>query len=277
MILDVFPKVNVFLKILGQDVLGYHHLVSRFCLVQGGLRDVMEVREGSGFALRGNFDCEIQQNTIYKAIISLKMMLSTQNKDARILDFLEIEVEKNIPTKAGLGGGSADAGVLLHALNRAYFDLRPEQLLCVAREVGADVSFFAMGCGSANVSGIGDCVMVYEEEELDFEIFTPEFSCETKRVYQAYDTWQKSQKHGIKKSSVEKSMIKDSKELSGIKSREILESFTRTSLNDLLAPALSEYPGLAEIEAGLGREWFFSGSGSSFFRIRRSDAHHCTQ
>ena len=41
-------------------------------------------------------------------------------------------------------------------------------------------------------------------------------------------------------------------------------------LNDLFAPACALYPQLLEVAEGLGNGWFFSGSGSSFFRIKNA-------
>lgn len=59
------------------------------------------------------------------------------------LPALRIELVKNIPTEAGLGGGSSDAAAALRAV--AYFSPDPvsDQLLEeLARAIGADVPFF---------------------------------------------------------------------------------------------------------------------------------------
>ena len=53
-----------------------------------------------------------------------------------------------------------------------------------------------------------------------------------------------------------------------LSSIELLSRFTPIELNDLLLPALSEYPELNGVREELGEGWFFSGSGSSFFRVR---------
>lgn len=161
MIFKVFPKVNIFLKILGIDERGYHQLASRFCLAHGSLFDVVYVKEGDKFSLKGNFSFPWQENLITQAVFILKdSLLHIQNKqssqdlllqtqqlnvedwDIGILDRLCIEVEKNIPIGSGLGGGSGDAGMLLYHINRTYFGLSDSIMYSIAKRVGCDVSFF---------------------------------------------------------------------------------------------------------------------------------------
>ena len=69
---------------------------------------------------------------------------------------LRIELDKSIPTAAGLGGGSADAAAAL-ALAGRYFGVGAEVLADLAPQLGSDVPFCLVG-GSARVSGRGDVV-----------------------------------------------------------------------------------------------------------------------
>lgn len=66
----------------------------------------------------------------------------------------EIYIEKNIPSEAGLGGGSADAAAVLRMLC-SLFELPVGQLMPAAATLGADVPFcLAEGC--ALCRGIGE-------------------------------------------------------------------------------------------------------------------------
>lgn len=66
----------------------------------------------------------------------------------------EIYIDKRIPSEAGLGGGSSDAGAVLRLLGE-IFKTPTEQLLQAAVRVGADVPFTMTG-GCALCRGIGE-------------------------------------------------------------------------------------------------------------------------
>lgn len=77
---------------------------------------------------------------------------------AKALDVygIDIHLTKRIPSQAGLGGGSSDAGSTLTALN-ILFELgkSKEELAKIAAELGSDVPFFVYG-GAGIVSGMGE-------------------------------------------------------------------------------------------------------------------------
>lgn len=261
LVFNVFPKVNIFLKIIGTNEAKYHLLDSRFCLARGELKDTIAIKNSDFFSLKGDFDCPLHKNTIYLAVMEFQKFLESKNISTQPLKQIAIEVEKKIPCGAGLGGGSADAGSVLFYLNQRFFDLSNEELCLIAKKVGADVPFFVMQYASANVYEIGDRVEKFEEEKLEFEILTPNIHCDTKQVYCQYD------KVKAKKTLLAYSYQKFAK----MPSRDILKIYDRKQLNDLLVPALEFYPALKDFEQGLSDEWFFSGSGSSFFRLRKSN------
>lgn len=251
----VFPKVNIFLKILGSN--GSHHRIfSRFVLVKSSMYDIVRIKKTTNFCLQGDFGCQMTENLIYKAIMRLKKYLEIKGGDFKMLDNIGIDVEKHIPKGSGLGGGSANAGVILSKINDLFhLNLNQSELNCIASCVGADVAFFASGYKSANVSGIGEILQNYDEEIPQIEIFTPDVFCDTSVVYASYDAIP--------------TFIKNSNPLlQNYTSKDILKMGIRDELNDLLKPALKAYPKLEGIEKDLGNEWFFSGSGASFFRLK---------
>jgi 4-diphosphocytidyl-2-C-methyl-D-erythritol kinase len=70
-----------------------------------------------------------------------------------------VELDKRVPVGAGLGGGSADAGVALRLANALLErPLPPDELSAIAAEVGSDVPFFASGRPAAELRGRGDRV-----------------------------------------------------------------------------------------------------------------------
>lgn len=247
-----YAKVNIFLKITGMRG-DYHTLSSRFMQVKN-LFDTLwfEKKSTPEFEIRGNFDCDVRSNTIYKAY---KYLQSATRSDKLSTFFEEhaVCVDKKIPSFAGLGGGSSDAATFLRMCNEELdLGLTTEELAEIGSSVGADVAFFVYGYESANVRGIGEIVERYDEPLLKLEIVTPDIQISTPAVYRYY------REHLYAPITPE-----EATRLESTSSRDILISMTPKDANDLYRSALGCYSELTEKE-----EWFFSGSGSSFFRIK---------
>jgi 4-diphosphocytidyl-2-C-methyl-D-erythritol kinase len=68
-----------------------------------------------------------------------------------------VRIDKHAPVGAGVGGGSADAGLALRLANATLSDPLPlDELVALAAEVGSDVPFFASGLASALARGRGE-------------------------------------------------------------------------------------------------------------------------
>jgi 4-diphosphocytidyl-2-C-methyl-D-erythritol kinase len=68
----------------------------------------------------------------------------------------KIELKKNIPAAAGLGGGSSDAAATLKGLNSLWsLGLKAGELSAIGAELGSDIPFFIYG-GTALVEGRGE-------------------------------------------------------------------------------------------------------------------------
>lgn len=251
-----YAKINIFLKIIGTRG-NYHEIQSRFILVDH-LFDLLyfaEKQTKDTFELHGAFGCELSKNTIYKAYMALCDAGFKEELDA-LFGTYAIVVEKNIPSFAGLGGGSSDAATFLHMVNdQAGLKLSDERLAKIGIDVGADVPFFVYHYKSANVSGIGEIVKKFDEELLDIEVFTPDIQCNTGAVYKAFR----------ENCTID---LKLSDKMSNMKSRELLKTYADTELNDLLKAALKIDK---RLEKHRKKDWFFSGSGSSFFKLREMD------
>lgn len=247
-----YAKVNIFLKITG--IRGeYHTLSSRFMRVKN-LYDTLwfESKSIPEFEIRGNFDCDVHSNTIYKAY---KHLLAATHSDnlSQWMENHAICVDKQIPSFAGLGGGSSDAATFLRMCNEELeLGLSIEELAKIGSNVGADVPFFVYGYASANVRGIGEIVEPFDEPSIDFEVTTPELQISTPAVYRYY------REHRYAPITAE-----EAARLESTPSLEILAAINSKEANDLYSAALGCYPELQEKEG-----WFFSGSGSSFFRIK---------
>jgi len=247
-------KVNIFLKIVGTRG-DYHEINSRFMLVKN-LFDTLSFepkRSDEPFELVGDFNCDLEDNTIYKMYLALKNSGYETQVDAVMAKYA-LHVKKNIPTGAGLGGGSSDSATFLKMMNaEAKLGLSLQKMLKIGTSVGADVAFFICGYHSANVSGIGEKVEEWDEKWLDIEVFTPNIACNTGLVYRTF-----------RESFLRENKCNDVLKMSFMKSDEVLNQFLKEELNDLYLASLKAYPKLSlHVKDG----WFFSGSGSSFFRV----------
>ena len=203
------------------------------------------------FLLQGDFGCEKEQNTIYKAY----QALSSHHDSTKLQDFFKshsIRVDKNIPEFAGLGGGSSNAAAFLRLTNRILaLNISDDTLAKIGAKIGADVPFFVYNYASANVSGIGEVVKEYEEAPLVIETFTPDILCDTGKVYAQF-----------REKYLEKSDVKSANMLIEKASDRLLKEYDAIFLNDLFSPAVDIYPALKSYHDNN----FFSGSGSTFFR-----------
>ena len=245
-----YAKVNIFLKIADKRD-NYHELVSRFIRVHN-LYDIMYFVKTSrkAFDIIGDFGCKLESNTVYKAY---KLIEHYKN----VKDFFEnysVKIEKNIPEFAGLGGGSSNAATFLIMANKyCNLNLSKDELCEIAAKIGADVPFFVYEYDSANVTGIGEIVNKFDEEILNIDTITPKIQCNTGEIFKIFR--EKLYKQISKEESIR--LIK-------MKSIDILKEFDIKKANDLYEPALSLYPQLEDYSK---QDWYFSGSGSSFFKV----------
>ena len=250
-----YAKVNIFLKITGlRD--NYHEIISRFMRVDSLYDELSFVpKDEEEFKIIGDFSCLTEQNTIYKAYFALKKATKSEALE-NLMRTYAVEVKKSIPAFAGLGGGSSDAATYLKMCNEVlHLGLSLNELAVIGLEVGADVPFFIYGYNSANVSGIGEVVEEFKEELLEFEVFTPKVEISTPKVYQTYRADFYAPIDGFERERLKKTT-----------SKEILESMDVAQANDLFKPAIQEYK---ELKNHYEHGWHFSGSGSSFFRVRK--------
>ena len=99
-----------------------------------------------------------------------------------------IEITKRIPVGAGLAGGSADAGAVLRALNRAFgCPLDRDGLISAAEKIGSDVAFCTVG-GTMLAEGRGERLTpLTAMPDCCYVIVMPEFSISTPELFKKID------------------------------------------------------------------------------------------
>lgn len=118
-----------------------------------------------------------ERNLAYKAALALK-------KTYHIPKGVRIEIEKNIPVSAGLGGGSSDAAAVLRGLNKLWGLDRPlSELAAIGADIGSDVPFCVYG-DTALARGRGEILQKLSSPPVTWAILAkPNVGVSTRVVF----------------------------------------------------------------------------------------------
>ncbi|MCJ7681077.1 MAG: 4-(cytidine 5'-diphospho)-2-C-methyl-D-erythritol kinase [Candidatus Aminicenantes bacterium] len=181
MVVKSYAKINLGIEILGKRPDGYHELRTLFQSV--GLYDVLDFTpvEGSAIRLFGDRDEIVwdRTNLIHRAARLLQKESGKQRG-------VHIRVNKRIPPGRGLGGGSSNAAVTLHVLNRLWnIGLPQNRLFELGAGLGADVPYFLEG-GLCLGQGRGESLSSLPDlKPFVCVLVWPNFPISTTRIYEA--------------------------------------------------------------------------------------------
>ena len=173
-----YAKINLALDVFNIRDNGYHDINS--IMIPVNFYDELEINKSDENLYKCNkpFIKFNESNSIIKMINVIK-------EEYNIKDNFSITLNKIIPTQAGLGGGTSDAGSTLRILKKMYkLDLSPEKEKEICVQVGADVLFNYYN-KPAVVSGIGDEIEPIEiKKEYNVLIVKPRLGVSTKAAYE---------------------------------------------------------------------------------------------
>jgi 4-diphosphocytidyl-2-C-methyl-D-erythritol kinase len=176
-------KLNLYLNILGKRPDGFHNIETIFEKID--LLDEITIKEkGKGLKVKvGTADCgQGKKNIVYKAVQEIF-------KEIGVTLNLDIEIKKNIPVSAGLGGGSSDAASALKAINDIFkLGIPRGKLLSIATGIGKDVPFFMMDASFAIAKGAGEQLKkINLDKDFFHVVIKPPVSFSTKSMYEKVD------------------------------------------------------------------------------------------
>jgi 4-diphosphocytidyl-2-C-methyl-D-erythritol kinase len=171
-------KLNLFLHIVGRREDGYHLLQSVFQLIDWcdtiHLKKIVENEVRRINPIPG---VPPEQDLVVRAANLLKDF-------CKIDSGVEIDLIKEIPMGAGMGGGSSDAATTLIGLNALWnLNLSKETLSTLGLKLGADVPFFIFG-QNAFVEGIGEKMQEISLQTPDFLVIFPNQGIATASIFQ---------------------------------------------------------------------------------------------
>ena len=170
-------KINLFLHITGQRSDGYHNLQTLFQLLDFGDKLVFRSNRSGNIKINGNIDgVDEKNNLIFHAATLLQKSTGCDLG-------CTIDLTKNLPMGAGLGGGSSNAATTLVGLNALWkCGLTANQLSDLGKTLGADVPVFVHG-ESAFAEGIGDILTPLTLPQRWFLVITPNCHVSTREIF----------------------------------------------------------------------------------------------
>ena len=239
-----FAKINLALHVRQQRDDGYHELETLFAFVDMGDTLVARLSDQDNVLIHGEFGSEL--NDPFGNLVARALNLLPRSQP------LAIELEKNLPIAAGLGGGSADAAAVFRLIEREFG--LPKDWKDRAARLGADIP----ACVSSNT-----CIGRGTGTELEpitsdltgkpVLLVNPRVPVPTGLVFAAWDQ--------VDRGALPTGTASD---------------IAINGRNDLEAPAIQICPEIAEVRDALRQTepWLsrMSGSGATCFAIYDDDA-----
>lgn len=249
-------KTNLWLRVLGKRDDGFHEIDTRMVALSLADRLRLKWREDESVVLRCS-DPDLptgEENLVVKAVRAL------EKHTGKVLA-VSIELEKEIPSGAGLGGGSSDAAAVLRALNEmAALSLPEVELAAVGATIGSDIPFFVYE-RPCDCRGRGEIVEPVKEEVSACPLFLikPAFGIAAGWAYQRFA---------------------DSAEYEGFR-YDGQASPWGEMINDLERPVFEKFPVLGEMKQWLLEQSavtaaLLSGSGSTMLAVLEDGADGAT-
>ncbi len=259
-------KINLFLRVVGRRADGYHELDSVFIPVSLWDRVRIEMRvearaaDRTAIALGCNRD-DVPTGERNLAWRAAEGFLREFGPAIRAPREVAIDLRKEIPPGAGLGGGSSDAGAVLRMLAALCRVTDEVRLARLALALGADVPYF-LRPRIAHVRGVGELIQPIETSSdgsrvapMRMVIAVPPVEVSTAQVFRALrpEHW---------------SGPAPEDHLRAVAAGRIMPGMLR---NDLAAVAMAQYPEIARLRGALiaagADDASMSGSGGAVFGI----------
>ena len=187
--LKAYGKINLYLKVIKKLKNKYHQIETLFCYLD--IHDQILVsysKTSNQITFIGKFSKGISNtnNTILKLLNILKKYPKFNRHK------FKIKIIKNLPQGSGLGGGSADASVLLNFFNKNLkLDLNRKAISLICNKIGSDVkpslnTNFKMLYGSSN-----KIIELNKRPKLNILLVYPNCFNPTKNIYHSNKIYSK--------------------------------------------------------------------------------------
>lgn len=179
-----YAKLNISLDVGNRREDGYHEMT--MVMQSISLADTVTVTLNDTGKLRAKTSLPFipgdERNLAVKAALCYLEAIGQEGQGALI------EIQKNVPVGAGMGGGSSDAAAVLRAMNRLFgHALTTAELEALSCKVGSDVAFCVAG-GTALATGRGEKLEPLPPlPDCAFVVCKPSFSVSTPELFRKLD------------------------------------------------------------------------------------------
>ncbi len=240
-------KTNLWLHVLGKREDGFHEIDTRMVAISLVDRLKLKWREDERVLLR----CSDESLPTGEGNLVVQAVRALEKHTGKVFA-ISIDLQKHIPSGAGLGGGSSDAAAVLRALNdMANLHLSDDELAAVGATIGSDIPFFLYKC-PCDCRGRGEIVdrVADPVPSQSVLLLKPDFGISAGWAYQRFG---------------------DSAEYDGFQYDE-QKSAVGPMRNDLERPVFEKFPVLGEMKNWLLSQdeisnALLSGSGSTMLAI----------
>ena len=222
-----YAKVNLALNIVGKRH-SLHKIESIVSFLD--LHDEIQVKKIENKNHKINFIGKFSNNIKSKNTVS--QLLKSIDKKKLLKDKLQVIIKKNIPSKAGLGGGSMNAANIFNFLiKKKLVKINKKKIIEICNLIGSDV---VLGIYSKDlILGSNNSIKTFPiKKKIYTLIVKPDFGCSTKKIYSKVRKFTK-----IRFNLASKNMFST--------------KFLKKMKNDLELIALNKYPKLNTLKSFL--------------------------
>ena len=189
-----YAKINLALNVI-EKLFSLHKIESIVSFID--LHDIISIKRSSNLEHQvffyGKFSKIKKNNTVKKLFDILD-----ENKLLNNLKF-EVKIKKNIPQKAGLGGGSMNAAnILSFLIKNKFIKLDQKQIKKISNLVGSDV-ILGITPTSTIMSSKNVVKKFFKCPKFYTLLVRPNFGCSTKEIYSGVKNFTKSKFDNPKK------------------------------------------------------------------------------
>ncbi len=213
-----YAKINISLNVLGKLKSNLHKIESLVSFIN--LYDEIFIKKTKNkdhkIKFYGKFSNGISKNNTISSLLKIIEKKLCGQK-------YSIRVNKKIPQKSGMGGGSMNASALLkYFIKNQKFNLSSNEISKISSKIGSDV-IIGMQSRASILYGNGNLKNLNKNLKLYTLLVRPNFGCSTKDIYENVNTFSKP-------------IFKLNKKIT------INNKFLCNLRNDLEEPAFRKYP-----------------------------------